>query len=69
LKNGYCLGTSNWDICYDANLKAKQSTARKKYTHWLDVRQDKSMTGLFEGNVSTLSVKNQVLSLVLFYQK
>jgi hypothetical protein len=27
------------------------------------------MTGLFEGNVSTLSVKNQVLSLVSFYQK
>jgi hypothetical protein len=27
------------------------------------------MTGLFGGNVSTLSVKNQVLSLVSFYQK
>ena len=35
------LGTSNWDICYDANLKLSKILDEKKVHHWLDVRQDR----------------------------
>ena len=34
------LGTSNWDICYDANLKLHEVLKAKNLPHWLDVRQD-----------------------------
>ena len=32
------LGTSNWDICLDANLKFSEQLRRKGINHWLDVR-------------------------------
>ncbi|MHA7129155.1 esterase family protein [Algoriphagus namhaensis] len=35
------LGTSNWDICFDANLKMHEVLKAKGLPHWLDVRQDK----------------------------
>ena len=35
------LGTSNWDICFDANLKLSSVLARRDIPHWLDVRQDR----------------------------
>ena len=35
------LGTSNWDICFDANLKLSKILAQKDVPHWLDVRQDR----------------------------
>lgn len=35
------LGTSNWDICFDANLKMSKLLAQKNMEHWLDIRQDK----------------------------
>jgi esterase/lipase superfamily enzyme len=35
------LGTSNWDICYDANLKLHHALKEKNVDHWLDIRQDK----------------------------
>ena len=35
------LGTSNWDICFDANLKMSKLLANKNMDHWLDIRQDK----------------------------
>ncbi len=35
------LGTSNWDICYDANLKLHEVLKAKGLPHWLDVRQDR----------------------------
>jgi len=35
------LGTSNWDICFDANLKMSKLLAHKNMDHWLDIRQDK----------------------------
>lgn len=36
-----CLGTSNWDICYDANLKLSRVLGERNIHHWLDVRQDR----------------------------
>ena len=38
---GIALGTSNWDICYDANLKLHEVLKQKNINHWLDVRQDR----------------------------
>ncbi|WP_439474967.1 esterase family protein [Algoriphagus formosus] len=35
------LGTSNWDICFDANLKLDDCLNKKGVPHWLDVRQDR----------------------------
>ncbi len=34
------LGTSNWDICLDANLKMSKILATKNMEHWLDIRQN-----------------------------
>ena len=34
------LGTSNWDICLDNNLKFSEILRRKGIPHWLDVRGD-----------------------------
>lgn len=36
------LGTSNWDICLDANLKLSRILAHKDVNHWLDIRGDRS---------------------------
>ncbi|MEN2282634.1 alpha/beta hydrolase-fold protein [Algoriphagus sp. SE2] len=35
------LGTSNWDICYDANFKLHEVLEDKGLPHWLDVRQNR----------------------------
>ena len=35
------LGTSNWDICFDANLKLHEVLKAKGLPHWLDVRQNR----------------------------
>jgi esterase/lipase superfamily enzyme len=35
------LGTSNWDICFDSNLKLHTALEQKGIPHWLDVRQDR----------------------------
>jgi esterase/lipase superfamily enzyme len=35
------LGTSNWDICFDANLKLSDTLEEKRIRHWLDVRKDR----------------------------
>lgn len=35
------LGTSNWDICFDANLRLSRILTEKHVPHWLDVRQDR----------------------------
>ncbi len=35
------LGTSNWDICYDSNLKMSKILSDKNIDHWLDIRQDR----------------------------
>jgi len=35
------LGTSNWDICFDANLKLSRVLAHKDVPHWLDIRPDR----------------------------
>lgn len=35
------LGTSNWDICLDANLRLSKVLNSKNVSHWLDIRQDK----------------------------
>lgn len=35
------LGTSNWDICYDANLKMHEALKSKGLNHWFDVRQNR----------------------------
>lgn len=35
------LGTSNWDICFDANLKMHKALNQKGVSHWLDVRQER----------------------------
>ena len=35
------LGTSNWDICLDANLKLSKVLSNKGVEHWLDIRQEK----------------------------
>jgi esterase/lipase superfamily enzyme len=34
------LGTSNWDICFDANLQLHEVLRVKNVNHWLDVRND-----------------------------
>ena len=34
------LGTSNWDICFDANLKLHEVLNQKNMNHWLDVRHE-----------------------------
>ncbi len=34
------LGTSNWDICLDNNLKFSEVLRRKNIPHWLDIRGD-----------------------------
>jgi esterase/lipase superfamily enzyme len=36
------LGTSNWDICFDANLKLSKVLSERNVHHWLDIRQDRS---------------------------
>lgn len=36
-----CLGTSNWDICYDANLKLSRVLSDRNIHHWLDIRPDR----------------------------
>ncbi len=36
------LGTSNWDICYEANLKLHDTLTKKGLNHWLDVRPDRN---------------------------
>ena len=36
-----CLGTSNWDICLDANLKLSKVLCDRNIEHWLDIRQDR----------------------------
>ncbi len=35
------LGTSNWDICLDSNLKLSEILNQKSINHWLDIRQDR----------------------------
>jgi len=35
------LGTSNWDICYNDNLKLSKILIDKNITHWLDVRNER----------------------------
>ncbi|WP_268034733.1 esterase family protein [Algoriphagus sp. PAP.12] len=35
------LGTSNWDICFDANLKLDDCLNKKQINHWLDIRQNR----------------------------
>jgi esterase/lipase superfamily enzyme len=34
------LGTSNWDICLDANLKLSRILTHRDVPHWLDIRQN-----------------------------
>jgi esterase/lipase superfamily enzyme len=34
------LGTSNWDICLNANINLDQILNQKNVPHWLDIRQD-----------------------------
>ena len=36
------LGTSNWDICLDANIKLSDVLEGKRISHWLDVRRDRN---------------------------
>lgn len=36
------LGTSNWDICFDANIKLSDILEQRGVRHWLDVRKDKN---------------------------
>ena len=36
-----CLGTSNWDICLDANLRLSKVLALRDIPHWLDIRSNK----------------------------
>jgi esterase/lipase superfamily enzyme len=36
------LGTSNWDICFDANLKLSKVLSERNVHHWFDIRQDRS---------------------------
>lgn len=35
------LGTSNWDICYDANIKLHRVLEGRNIPHWFDVRHEK----------------------------
>lgn len=35
------LGTSNWDICFDSNLKLHEVLKSRSVNHWLDVRQNR----------------------------
>lgn len=35
------LGTSNWDICYDANIKLHHVLEQRNVPHWFDVRHEK----------------------------
>jgi esterase/lipase superfamily enzyme len=35
------LGTSNWDICYDANIKLHHVLEGRNIPHWFDVRHEK----------------------------
>ena len=35
------LGTSNWDICFDANLKLSKVLSDRNVHHWLDIRQER----------------------------
>ncbi len=35
------LGTSNWDICLDANLRLSKILAHRDVPHWLDIRQNR----------------------------
>ncbi len=35
------LGSSNWDICFDANIKLSDTLEAKRIRHWLDVRKDR----------------------------
>lgn len=35
------LGTSNWDICFDANVRLSDVLESKGLRHWLDVRRDR----------------------------
>ncbi|GIZ08223.1 esterase family protein [Flavobacterium sp. UMI-01] len=35
------LGTSNWDICFDANLKLSAILKNKNIPHWLDIRPNR----------------------------
>ncbi|MBC7493764.1 MAG: esterase, partial [Flavobacterium sp.] len=35
------LGTSNWDICFDANLKLHHLLNSRQIPHWFDVRQNR----------------------------
>jgi esterase/lipase superfamily enzyme len=39
------LGTSNWDICFDAKLSKVLS--ERNVHHWFDIRQDRVMTGRY----------------------
>src|SRR5690606_14483753 len=38
---GIVLGTSNWDICYDSNLKLHHVLEQKGVSHWFDVRPER----------------------------
>lgn len=35
------LGTSNWDICFDANIKLSDILESRGVRHWLDVRKNR----------------------------
>ncbi|WP_418262925.1 esterase family protein [Flavobacterium faecale] len=35
------LGTSNWDICFDANLKLSKILNDKNISHWFDIRPNR----------------------------
>jgi esterase/lipase superfamily enzyme len=54
------LGTSNWDICFDANLKLSKVLSERNVHHWFDIRQDRSRLAAMEGNVSSLLIPNQI---------
>jgi esterase/lipase superfamily enzyme len=60
MENGYRLGTSNWDICFDANLKLSKVLSERNVHHWLDIRQDRSHDWPLWKDVSSLLIPNQI---------
>jgi len=55
------LGTSNWDICLDSNLKLSRVLAQRDIPHWLDIRQDQQHDWPdLAPDVSALFIKNQI---------
>ncbi len=57
------LGTSNWDICLDANLKMSKVLSHKSIEHWLDIRTNQKhdwpvWREMFPHYLSRLNFKN-----------